>query len=232
MRNAKQQNDSQQDGSRQSRRSGTPSRLPAFAAIILVIIGQWWMASVFILRPIWLFPLISGVLLAVSVAFYLSPKELDTARRAISVGLASIFVVINIGVLVILIYNIFAGSSISPIILLASGGVLWVINVLVFAIVYWEVDCGGLERRINRDYSYPDFVFPQQQDGSAALAPQGWEPSFYDYLYLSLTNGTAFSPTDTMPYTSVAKFMMGAQSLFSFVVFTILVASSVNIATS
>jgi hypothetical protein len=211
-------------------RTGDASRLPAVVVVFVIIAGQWWLARDFDFHPVWLFPLVSGVLLVTSIAFYISPKEPGLIERTFAVCLAALLVLVNIGVLVAFIYNIFAGSSLSPIELLIGGAVLWIVNVLVFSIAYWELDCGGFERRIHHDYEYPDFVFPQQQDKSGKLAPHDWEASFFDYLYLSLTNSTAFSPTDTMPYSKMAKFMMGIQGLFSFMVFAILIARSVNIA--
>jgi hypothetical protein len=37
-----------------------------------------------------------------------------------------------------------------------------------------------------------------------------------DYLYLSTTNSSAFSPTDTIPLTSRAKILMAAQATAAF----------------
>jgi hypothetical protein len=86
-------------------------------------------------------------------------------------------------------------------------------NVIVFGLLYWELDAGGPVKRklaYARDH---DFSFPQMQNPE--LAPKDWFPKFLDYLYVSLTNATAFSPTDTMPLTRMAKTLMGTQSLVS-----------------
>jgi uncharacterized membrane protein len=73
-------------------------------------------------------------------------------------------------------------------------------------------------------------VFPQQQQDQQGLAPSDWKPSFPDYLYVSLTAATAFSPTDAMPYSKQAKLVMGIESTISFVIAAMLVARAINIA--
>jgi hypothetical protein len=75
--------------------------------------------------------------------------------------------------------------------------------------------------------SRPDFLFPQMS--VAGLGDGNWKPSFLDYLYVSLTNATAFSPTDTMPLTPLAKSLMGAQALISLVTIGLVVSRAVNI---
>jgi uncharacterized membrane protein len=105
-----------------------------------------------------------------------------------------------------------------------------VANVAVFALIYWELDGGGPEARADGDRDYPDLVFPQQQQDQQGLAPPDWKPMFADYLYVSLTAATAFSPTDAMPYTKRAKLVMGIESTASFVIAAMLVARAINIA--
>ena len=61
------------------------------------------------------------------------------------------------------------------------------------------------------------------------IQPADWRPQFIDYLYLSLTNAMAFSPTDTMPLSGRAKSIMGVQSLVSLVTLGLIVARAVNI---
>src|SRR3989442_269443 len=73
----------------------------------------------------------------------------------------------------------------------------------------------------------PDFQFPQMEN--PGLAPPGWRPGFVDYLYTSLTNATAFSPTDTMPLTQTAKLVMAVQAVAALVTVGLVVARAVNI---
>ena len=90
--------------------------------------------------------------------------------------------------------------------LILSGAVLWVTNVLLFAVWYWEMDRGGPVARFVDPHPLRDFQFSQMENPQ--LAPADWRPGFVDYLYTSLTNATAFSPTDTMPLTQTAKIVM------------------------
>ena len=81
---------------------------------------------------------------------------------------------------------------------------IWLTNLLIFALWYWEMDRGGPgQARRRHTTAPPDFLFPQMSDDR--IEPRDWRPKFIDYLYVSLTNNTAFSPTDTMPLTPMAK---------------------------
>ena len=81
--------------------------------------------------------------------------------------------------------------------LLEAGSIVWVGNILAFALLYWELDGGGAAARAHHTRAHADFAFPQQMNPE--LAPAGWRPRFVDYLYLAFTNATALSPTDAMP---------------------------------
>ena len=98
---------------------------------------------------------------------------------------------------------------------------------LLFSVWYWEMDRGGPVVRHLDPKALPDFQFPQMEN--PGLAPPGWRPGFVDYLYVSLTNATAFSPTDTMPLTQTAKLVMGVQSVAALVTVGLVVARAVNI---
>jgi uncharacterized membrane protein len=111
--------------------------------------------------------------------------------------------------------------------LLASGTLIWLGNNVVFALLYWHFDSGGALARLERPRQHPDFAFPQHQNPE--LAPPGWRPRFGDYLYLGLTNATAFSPTDVMPLARWAKITMALQSLISLVLFALVIATAVNV---
>ncbi|HKC75572.1 MAG TPA: hypothetical protein VKF37_15435 [Chloroflexota bacterium] len=104
---------------------------------------------------------------------------------------------------------------------------IWLTNVIVFALWYWELDRGGPDERSSPQHREPDFLFPQMS--TPGCARQGWRPHFVDYLYVSFTNATAFSPTDTMPLTRWAKLLMLAQSLASLLTIAMVAARAVNI---
>jgi hypothetical protein len=207
------------------------SRWPVFAAVVVIIAGQTWVVDNLSLRPVWLYPVVAGVFLLASLAVYIpSRTEPSRALRVVSLGLVAALVVANVLGVVLLVRGVFVGSPLSPPGLLLTGGALWTVNVAVFALIYWELDGDGPEARANGDLDYPDLVFPQQQQDQQGLAPSDWKPTFPDYLYVSLTSATAFSPTDAMPYSKRAKLVMGIESTLSFVIAAMLVARAVNIA--
>jgi uncharacterized membrane protein len=208
------------------------SRWPAFGAAVVVIAGQTWVARSLLLRPVWLFSVISAVLLVASVAVYLPPRtEPSSLMRALAVSLVGVLVIANAVSLVRLVRDVFVGGpQRAPFDLLLVGIVLWVVNITVFAFAYWELDGDGPEARADGYPDYPDLVFPQQQSDQRGLAPADWKPTFPDYLYVSLTAGTAFSPTDAMPYTKRVKLVMGVESTLSFAIAAMIVARAINVA--
>lgn len=111
--------------------------------------------------------------------------------------------------------------------LLLSGGSIWLTNVVVFGLWYWELDRGGPGKRAEASQPYPDFIFPQMSD--PLYAPKTWHPTFFDYLYTSFTNASAFSPTDVMPLSRWAKALMLLQSMTALLVVGLVIARAVNI---
>lgn len=109
--------------------------------------------------------------------------------------------------------------------LLQTAVLLWVANVLVFALWYWEVDGGGPKKRHRHGHRAADFMFPQQADGNTS----GWVPHFLDYLFVAFTGATALSPTDTYPLTRVAKGLMMVEALNAIVILAIIIGRIVNI---
>lgn len=110
--------------------------------------------------------------------------------------------------------------------LLGSGAAIWLINVLTFAVWYWELDRGGAPARAAGTDPYPDFLFPQMT--SPEMVPGHWRPQFADYLYLAFTNATAFSPTDTLPLSRWAKLTMMLEAAISLVTAALVIAKAVN----
>jgi uncharacterized membrane protein len=108
--------------------------------------------------------------------------------------------------------------------LLAHGTVVWLTNIITFGLLFWLLDGGGPRLRAERGRGDPDFQFPQD-----AVPRTGWSPRLGDYLYVSLTNAVAVSPTDTMPLTRRAKGLMGVESLISFAVVVLVIARAVNV---
>lgn len=207
------------------------SRGAALAAAAIIIAGQVWLANRLALRPVWLFPVVSGALLLASVGAYRSEAETPSPQMLwFARGAVAVLALANAVCLFLLVRGVFVKSALDPLGLLLSGLVLWVVNVAVFALAYWEIDGGGPEDRAVDNGRLPDLVFPQQQSDQQGLAPDGWQPSFSDYLYVSVTASTAFSPTDAMPYSRTAKLIMGLESAISFAIVAMLVARAVNVA--
>jgi hypothetical protein len=112
--------------------------------------------------------------------------------------------------------------------LIFAGAKLWGTLLIVFALVYWELDRGGPVAR-NADAKAAHHLFFPQDDNPKAMGGRKWAPTFLDYLYVSLTNATAFSPTDTMPLTHTAKVFMGVQCLLSLATVGLVTARAINI---
>jgi hypothetical protein len=112
-------------------------------------------------------------------------------------------------------------------VLLASGGAIWLSNVIAFGLWYWDLDRGGAAARARGSSRQPAFVFPEMTN--AQYVGNDWYPKFMDYLHLSFTTGTAFSPTDVSAIRPWAKLMMMAEEAISLVVAILVVSRAVNI---
>jgi hypothetical protein len=148
--------------------------------------------------------------------------------RPIGLGLIGLISVANCWSLIQLVRGLLAaraGEEPGP--LLASGGAIWLTNVIAFALWYWEFDRGGPVARAQARRVLPDFQFVQMDN--PALAHDDWEPTFVDYFYLSFTNATAFSPTDVMPLSRWAKMLMLTQSAVSLVTFAVVISRAVSL---
>ena len=184
----------------------------------------------------WIVPALTVLLLAPLVLSVPQPRLLRSAsarasalrlsRRIASLGVIALVSAANAASIVLLVHLLVNGSKTQANLLLRAGIHMWVTNVLVFALWFWQLDGGGpVERRL-RSSRARDFLFPQQTIGES---PDRWQPNFLDYLYLSYTNATAFSPTDAMPLTTWAKMLMMIQSAASLVLAIMVVARAVNI---
>jgi uncharacterized membrane protein len=181
------------------------------------------------LGPSWLLPGVEGLLL-IGLAFA-SPREVGHSprRRQIAISLIALVSIVNVVSLGLLSHYLLHGHPRNGPALMFSGIALWGTNVVLFALWYYEVDRGGPVARMLGEQYYPDFMFMQMTDDGKQYVPPDWKPSLTDYLYLSFTNATAFSPTDTMPLTAAAKWLMSAQALVSLWIVILVVARAVNL---
>jgi uncharacterized membrane protein len=184
--------------------------------------------------PGWLVPSMEGALLV--GMFFATPRELEfehPRRRRVALGMIAFVSAANIFSLValskyLLHHNL--DSNLHPNggrELIISGTLIWLTNFLIFGLWYWEMDRGGPGKRAAGHDGPPDLLFPQMSDDQ--IEPRDWRPMFVDYLYVSLTNATAFSPTDTMPLSRTAKGIMGVQSIVSLVTIGLIVSRAVNV---
>jgi hypothetical protein len=204
-------------------------RWPVSVAVLIMIVLQLRLPGD--LTPIgrWLLPVIELVVLAVLVAA--NPRRIDRGSpvlRGLGLGLIAVASLANAWSVALLIDDLLHGSNgDDPVPLLATGANIWITNVIIFAIWYWELDRGGPAARAAGTDPHPDFLFPQMSDTSGTY--REWEPQFTDYAYVSFTNATAFSPTDTMPMSRWAKLTMMLQASVSLVTAALVIARAVNI---
>src|SRR2546423_51059 len=174
------------------------------------------------LGPSWLLPSVEGLLLIGLLVASPHPRvRYSPVRRNVAIALIGLVSAVNAVSLVLLTHYLLHGGKSNGRALISAGIVLWVTNVLLFGLWYWELDRGGPLARATAG-RVPDFLFPQMSEPKHA--PPGWMPGLVDYLYTSLTNATAFSPTDTMPLTPTAKWLMSAQSLTALATVVLVVA--------
>ena len=181
----------------------------------------WWM---------WLIVAAPYVLLSATLLFGLGRLLRHDRRREIVIGLLGIVWFFNVVGVVVLVVSLVSHTAVNITgrQLLMSGGVVWFANAIAFGLAYWELDSGGpVARALATEPRKPDFQFPQ--DENPQLAREGWAPRLLDYFYVSLTNAMAFSPTDAMPLTRIAKTLMAAESTLSAVTILLVAARAVNI---
>src|SRR3954447_23180251 len=204
---------------------------PAQLAVAIAIALHLALSDKLVIGPKWLIPAVEGLLLITLVV--ISPSHASGIRwrhqRGLLwaiLGLVTLTYLVSLGLLV---HYLVTGGHAGGRPLIGSGVVLWVTNVLLFSVIYWDLDRGGPLYRYQKERPWPDFLFPQMDSPHHTPMGKGWRPSFLDYLYTSLTNATAFSPTDTMPLTQTAKLLMGAQGTAAIVTVGLVVARAVNI---
>lgn len=203
-------------------------RLSVSLVVVLVIALQFLLPkdlSLGIQRYICAF---EAVLLVFLVA--LSPNRIGKHHpptRNLSIALTSVMTISNISSAIKLIDGLVQGTITDANKLLLSGGSIWLANIVIFSLWFWELDRGGPGARAEGRKPVPDFLFPQMS--SPEYREKGWHPKFFDYLYISVTNASAFSPTDTAPLSRWAKILMMVQSLTSLVTVGLVIARAVNI---
>jgi uncharacterized membrane protein len=203
-------------------------RWPFALAFVVMIALQLTLPERYSLGAWWVLPAIELVVIGALVAA--NPGRLERRTPMLRRLSLSLIAVASLGtawsVVKLVTAIVGGGDTGSAADLLAGGAAIWLINVLTFAVWYWELDRGGAPERAAGTEPYPDFLFPQMT--APSLAPEDWRPQFADYLYLAFTNATAFSPTDTLPLSRWAKLTMMLESAISLVTAALVIAKAVN----
>ena len=208
------------------------SRWPSVLTLLVAILVPLLLPDRYSLLSKWAGPALLATLLVANTLA--DPGRIDRqsrGTRALSLVLVAVLVAGATTQAVVLIAELVGGNKElnSADALLSSGALVWLNTIIAFTFLYWELDGGGPAARAHRVAEYPDFAFVQHTNPN--LAPPGWRPLFIDYLYLGLTNGTAFSPTDVMPLRHWAKLTMGVQAMISLIILGLVIARAVNILT-
>jgi hypothetical protein len=215
------------------RREAAPFVLVAAVAdLMLAALSAWHGWQLYSPGDWWVWIVLASPAALLAMVFGLGFGRLGVSsghRRTVAIGLLSVLAVANLTAVVLVLASLAAGGSkMTGGQLLSTAAVVLVVNVITFALVFWETDCGGPIRRVMADKRVaPDFQFPQ--DENPELAGRGWAPALPDYLYIAFTNSIAFSPTDAMPLTHRAKLFMAFEATVAAVTLLIVAARAVNI---
>jgi hypothetical protein len=216
------------------------SRYPAAAAILVAIALYLLLPSALVVGPRYLVPALELVLFVPLLVG--NPRRMTRESRVlrwVSIGLLLLIAVANLSSLVLLVDELVNGASKNGGALLLGAAQVWLTNIIVFALAYWELDRGGpvVRTRMPRSQLPPaDFRFPQDEDHDAidevaarSAAKSDWSPAYLDYLYVSVTNSSAFSPTDTMPLSHRAKVLMATESVSALMLSVLVIARGVSL---
>jgi uncharacterized membrane protein len=204
-------------------------RLPVTIAVLAMIGLQASVPEHLTLTASWVLPVVEAGILVILVIS--NPRRLTHTSRQLRwlslalIAVASLANAWSAGSLVVgLVRGTEKGGATA---LLTTGGNIWLTNIVIFALWYWDLDRGGPSARAHGEKNKPDFLFPEMT--APELADPDWEPHFVDYLYLAFTNATAFSPTDTLPFSRWSKLAMMLQSTISLTTGALVIARAVNI---
>lgn len=224
----------------QARRHPGESRYPAAAAVLVAIALYSLLPNPLVVGPRYVVPALEIALLVPLLVGNPSRMTRETAwLRGASIALVVLIAAANTLALVLLVQELVSGSTSRGGALLLGAGQVWLTNMIVFALGFWELDRGGpvVRTQVARSELPPaDFRFPQDEDDDAidevatrSAAKSDWSPGFIDYLFVSVTNSSAFSPTDTMPLSHRAKLLMSAQAISALMLSIVVIARGVNI---
>ena len=183
-----------------------------------------------IIGPTWLLPTLIVVLLIPTVVSHRTGKR--SLNRALGIVINGITTLALIGSVALLVRALPSHKE-DPLALLRSGGLLWLTNVIVFALWYWRLDGGGpTTRHEDKKFGSTSFLFPQMQiphDERGQFACTGWRPRFVDYLFVSFTQSSTFGPTDAPLLARWAKVLAMIQVFISLSIVILLISRAVGV---
>ena len=223
----------------QKRQHPGEARYAALAAVLVAVALYALLPDPLMFGPRYVVPALELLLLVPLLIG--NPQRMTretTWLRWVSLGLVLLIALTNVVALVLLVDQLVSGTTQGGQVLLGAAQV-WLTNIIAFALAFWELDRGGpvVRTQAPRGHLPPaDFRFPQDEDHDAidevaarSSAKSDWSPGFLDYLYLSVTNASAFSPTDTMPLSHRAKMLMSVESISSLMLSVLVIARGVNL---
>ena len=224
-----------QTGVALAERGSRVTYLPAQLCVLAAILLQVRLPEKLTVGPSWLLPSLEGALL-IGLATTTPRGRVDEdhpVRRRVAIGLIALVNAANAISLYLLAHELLHKHLSNGRPLILSGIAIWLTNVLIFALWYWQLDRGGPANRARHPdpttpEGRPDFVFTQM-DGGLPYTPNDWMPGFIDYLALAVTTATAFSPADAMPISPQAKALMSSQALISLVTLGLIISRAVGI---
>jgi uncharacterized membrane protein len=202
------------------------SRWPVFVALVGVAGISLSLPHTLVVGPRWLLLMVVLVLLVpATLAHRAGRHDVDALFGYAISGVITLALAGSLGLLILRLPS----KTDSAASLLRSATMLWITNVLVFAIWYWRLDAGGPHQRETRvRHTAGAFFFPQMMDGAPIENPETWTPRFIDYVFLAFNTSTAFSPTDTAILSRWAKALCMLQSLIALSVIVILASRAIG----
>jgi hypothetical protein len=215
------------------------ARLPSALVVVAAIALYALLPEQLILGPRLVIPVLEAVLLVALIV--VNPRRMTRDspwERATALTLVGLIAVANAVALILLLRQLVTTGNSRAVELLTAAGQVWLTNVIVYGLAFWELDRGGPVARTHLprpQLAKADFRFPQDEDhdtvdevqaGSSKVSD--WVPAIVDYLYVSLSNSSAFSPTDTMPLSTRAKILMGLESTSALVISVLVIAKGVG----
>ncbi len=200
------------------------ARWPATIAILLVGAVFLTISSEYTVGPSWV---VFAVIFALLIPLWVTRiKGMHHWTHFIALALNGVLTLAVASSAALLLYRLATGKT-QALALLGDATLVWGLNIVVFALWYWNLDAGGPAKRHPGKHASTDFAFPQQQQDDDGLV-EGWSPGFTDYLFLAFNTSTAFSPTDTLVLARRMKVLMMLQSAISLLIVAVLAARAIN----